>query len=74
MKSLLLTFLSCCSLAGAATVSITVNSNPDEFNNGFVYTDSSGTLLSLGSSVRVGYFDLGNKGTLASSNDYATVK
>ena len=57
--------------AGAATVSIAVNSN-----GGFMYTTSIGTPLSFGSTVRVGYFNLSDSGvlnTLQSSNNFLEV-
>ena len=52
----------------AATVSVMVNSV-----GGYVFADSGGNLLSLGDTVRVGYFDLGGLTTLQTSNSFAEV-
>jgi hypothetical protein len=75
MKSHLITSLLVLALsftvASAATVSITVNSN-----NGPCYTTSTGALLAPGSVIRVGYFDLSNPVVLSmlqTSNDYAMI-
>lgn len=74
LPNLRLIFLSIVLLAAqlqSATVSITVNSN-----GGPVYAESNGTLLSFGSAVRVGYFDLSSPSvvnTLQTSDLYAVV-
>ncbi len=61
-------------LANAATVSILLNSNPDQVGAySPKFTESNGTLLTLGDIVRVGYFDLTNASvvnTLQTSNNY----
>lgn len=67
----LLSFILLCSLPAVAAVSITVNSNA-----GSPYTDSMGNLLSTGSVIRVGYFDISSPAsllTLQTSNDYSAI-
>jgi hypothetical protein len=61
-------FLMAAPLARAATVSLMVNSI-----GGFMFADSSGSLLSLGDTVRVGYFDLNGLTTLQTSNSFTEV-
>jgi hypothetical protein len=59
------------SLPAAASVSITVNSN-----GGSPYTTSTGGILTTGSVIRVGYFDVSSPGsllTLQTSNDYSAI-
>jgi hypothetical protein len=61
-------FLLAAPLARAATVSLMVNST-----GGFMFAESSGSLLSLGDTVRVGYFDLNGLTTLQTSNSFFAV-
>ncbi len=72
MKHLFLIFLTTMLAARsmAATVSISVSSNA-----GPMFTTSGGGVLSLGSVIRVGIFDLsgGNLATLQNSNDYNAI-
>lgn len=72
MKKLLITlgFMLLVAKATAATVSISVSSN-----GGPMFATSTGDLLTLGSVIRIGSFDIsgGNLATLQTSNDYSTI-
>ena len=67
---LLLALLTLSSSLTAATVSLSITSN-----GGPMFSTSGGSLLAMGSAVRVGLFDLsgGNLTTIQTSNDYFAV-